>query len=127
MNIPGLTTAFRAGGAVTKRRILAFGSADGVAIQAVAATAPLLGVSTDIDTASGGTVDAIRNGLAPVEYGGTVTRGAPLTADSEGRAIAATIASATVTYIIGYAEVEGVVGDIGSVNVVPGVIPATTV
>lgn len=127
MNIPGLTTAFRAGGAIAKRRILAHGSADGVAIQAVDAAAPLLGISTDIPTDSGDIVDAIRNQLAPVEYGGTVTRGAPLTADSSGRAIAAPIASATVTYIIGYAEVEGVEGDIGSVHVVPGLIPATTV
>lgn len=127
MNIPGLTNAFRAGGAIAKHRILAHGSADGVAIQAVGAAAPLLGISTDIPTDSGAIVDAIRNQLAPVEYGGTVIRGAPLTADSDGRAIATTLASATVTYIIGFAEVEGVVGDIGSVNVVPGVIPATTV
>lgn len=125
MNIPGLTTAFRAGGAIAKRRILIHGSADGLAIQAVGAAAPLLGISTDIPTDSGAIVDAIRGGLAPVEYGGTITRGAPLTADADGRAVAANLAAATVTYIIGFAEVEGVVGDIGSVHVVPGVIPAS--
>lgn len=122
MKIPGLTNAFRAGGAITKRRILTDGAADGVAIQAAGSTARLLGVSTDIDTASGGVVDAIRNGLADVEYGGTVTRGAALTADSSGRAIAATLPIAANTYIIGFAEVSGVLGDIGSVHIAPGLL-----
>ncbi len=122
MNIPGLTTAFRAGGAITKRRILTDGTADGVAIQAAASTARLLGVSTDIDTDSGATVDAIRTGLAPVEYGGTVARGNPLTADASGRAIAATLPIAANTYIIGFAEVSGVLGDIGSVQIAPALL-----
>ena len=122
MNIPGLTTAFRAGGAITKRRILTDGTADGVAIQATGATARLLGVSTDIDTDSGATVDAIRTGLAPVEYGGTVARGNPLTADASGRAIAATLPIAANTYIVGFAEVSGVLGDIGSVQIAPALL-----
>lgn len=122
MNIPGLTSAFRAGGAITKRRILTDGASDGAAIQATGATARLLGVSTDIDTDSGDPVDAIRTGLANVEYGGTVARGAPLTADPSGRAIAATLPIAANTYIIGFAEVSGVVGDIGSVQIAPGLL-----
>lgn len=122
MNIPGLTTAFRAGGAITKRRILTDGASDGAAIQATGATARLLGVSTDIDTASGAIVDAIRTGLASVEYGGTVARGNPLTADASGRAIAATLPIAADTYIIGFAEVSGVLGDIGSVQIAPALL-----
>ncbi|SFQ51209.1 DUF2190 domain-containing protein [Ectopseudomonas toyotomiensis] len=122
MNIPGLTTAFRAGGAILARRILTDGAADGVAIQAAGGSARLLGVSTDIDSASGGVVDAVRGGLAAVVYGGTVARGDALTADSSGRAIAATLPVAADTYIIGFAEVSGVLGDIGSVHVVPGLL-----
>lgn len=122
MNIPGLTSAFRAGGAITKRRILTDGASDGAAIQATGATARLLGVSTDIDTDSGDVVDAIRIGLANVEYGGTVARGAPLTADASGRAIAVTLPIAANTYIIGFAEVSGVLGDIGSAQIAPGLL-----
>ncbi len=123
MNITGLTTAFRAGADILARRILTDGAADGVAIQAADGSARLLGVSTDIDSDSGEVVDAVRTGLAPVLYGGTITRGDPLTADSTGRAIAATLPVAADTYIIGFAEVSGVVGDIGSVQIAPALLP----
>lgn len=123
MNITGLTTAFRAGAAILARRILTDGTADGVAIQAADGSARLLGVSTDIDSDSGEVVDAVRSGLAPVLYGGTITRGDPLTADSTGRAVAATLPVAADTYIIGFAEVSGVVGDIGSVQIAPALLP----
>ena len=124
MNIPGLITPRRAQSAVAKRRIVKTGSADGTAVQATGAAAALLGVSTDVDTAAGAVMDVVRNGLTPVEYGGTVPDGALLTADAQGRAVAVTLPVAAATYTIGYAEVGGVVGDIGSVNVVPGFIPA---
>lgn len=124
MNIPGLITPRAAQGAITKRRIVKTGNANGTAVQASAATAALLGVSTDIDAATGEVVDVVRSGLTPVEYGGTVPDGALLTADSQGRAIAVTLPVAANTYTIGYAEVAGVVGDIGFINVVPGFVPA---
>lgn len=124
MNIPGLITPRRAQGAISKRRIVKTGTANGSAAQAAAATTALIGVSTDIDTATGEVADVVRSGLTPVEYGGTVPDGALLTADSQGRAIAVTLPVAANTYTIGFAEVAGVVGDIGSVNVVPGFIPA---
>ncbi|WP_220814092.1 capsid cement protein [Pseudomonas paralcaligenes] len=124
MNIPGLTTTKLAGGAIAARRLAVHGASDGLAVQAAAATALLIGVSTDIPAANGQPVDLIRAGLAPVEYGGTVTRGAPLTADSQGRAVAVTLPVAGTTYIIGYAEVAGVVGDIGSTFIAPAVLTA---
>lgn len=124
MNIPGLITPRRAQAAVAKRRIVKTGTANGSAIQATNGTAAMLGVSTDIDAAAGEVMDVVRNGLTPVEYGATVPDGALLTADAQGRAIAVTLPVAAATYTIGYAEVAGVVGDIGSVNVVPGFIPA---
>ena len=119
MNIPGLVTPFRAGGAIGKRRLVIHGAADGVALQAAATTALLIGVTTDIPAASGETVDVIRDGLADVEYGGTVARGAFLTSDSVGRAVAVTLPVAAGTYVIGTAEVAGVLGDIGSVAINP--------
>lgn len=124
MNIPGLTTPRRAQAAIAKRRIVKTGTANGSAVAATNAAAALLGVSTDIDAATGEVLDVVRSGLTPVEYGGTVPDGALLTSDAEGRAVAVTFPVGANTYTIGFAEVAGVVGDIGSVNVVPGFIPA---
>lgn len=124
MNIPGLITGKRAEGAIAARRLMIHGSEDGLAAQAAASTALLIGVSTDIAASDGKPVDAIRSGLALVEYGGTVTRGAPLTADAEGRAVAVSLPVAATTYVIGYAEVSGVLGDIGSVHIAPAVLTA---
>ncbi|MCY1249405.1 hypothetical protein D9M72_629360 [compost metagenome] len=59
-----------------------------------------------------------------MEYGGNVTRGVPLTADAQGRAIAATVPPTATTYIIGFAEESGAFGDIGSVFIAPAVLPA---
>lgn len=106
-----------AAGAIVKFRLVVHGAADGVAAQATAATGAIFGVSDSLGAkAANDPVDIIRGGIAEVEYGGTVVRGAPLTADSQGRAITA----ATGNRIIGFAEVSGVVGDRGSVFIAPG-------
>lgn len=119
MNVPGLVIPFRAAGALARRRIVIHGAADGQALQAAGSTALLIGVTTDIASAIGETADVIRNGLADVEYGGTVTRGQFLTSDSVGRAVGVTLPVAAGTFVIGTAEVSGVVGDIGSLNITP--------
>ncbi|WP_037011819.1 capsid cement protein [Pseudomonas nitroreducens] len=124
MNIPGLITTKRAVGAVAARRICIHGASDGLSAQAAASTALLIGISTDIPAADGQPFDVIRTGLAPVEYGGNVTRGAALTSDAQGRAIAATLPPAANTYIIGFAEESGVLGDIGSAFIAPALLPA---
>ncbi|MBN0734593.1 DUF2190 domain-containing protein, partial [Pseudomonas aeruginosa] len=84
MNIPGLIAAKRASGAIAARRIVIHGSSDGLAAQAAGSTALLIGISTEIPAADGAVFDVIRSGLAPVEYGGNVTRGDALTADAQG-------------------------------------------
>lgn len=116
----GLTKTYTATAAVTKRRIVKFGAADGAVIPAAAATDLLVGVSGDIDAAIGERCDVHMLGcIADVEYGGTVARGDLLTADASGRAITTTTAA---NRYIGIAEVSGVVGDIGSVVISPGLI-----
>jgi hypothetical protein len=113
----GLIKSLEATVAVPKRRLVTFGAADGTGILATGTAAYIRGVSSDIDTAIGERISVQMVGnVADVEYGGTVTRGAPLTSDGTGRAIVAT----TGQYIVGFAEVAGVVGDIGSVDVLPG-------
>lgn len=57
--------------------------------------------------------------IEDVVFGGNVTRGQPLTADAQGRAVAAAPAAGANVYCIGFAEVSGVVGDIGTVIISP--------
>lgn len=90
--IRGLIQTKYAGGAVANRRIVAFGSADNTAIQATASTNKFLGVSDlplGASAATGEPFDVIRCDIAEVDYGGTITRGDRLTADSNGKAVSA--------------------------------------
>ncbi len=114
---PLLTKSFKNGGAiVTRYRIVKFGSDDDTVVQAAAATDSLIGVADSLGAAATDTrVEVIINGIAEVEYGGNVTRGALLTADSDGKAVAAAPTAGSNVRIIGVAAQSGVAGDIGSV------------
>lgn len=100
-------------------RVVALGAADGVVIQsdghakANIGTSNIIGADTDAMRC-----DVVLSGIAEVEYGGEVTRGAWLTADADGKAIATTTAGHNV---IGRALISGVAGDIGSVFLTNGV------
>lgn len=117
MRIPGLIVNYTAEGALAKNRIVCFGATDSSVKQATAVADYMIGVTENFAYATGDRVDVVRTGLAEVEYGGNVTRGQPLTADSVGRAVAAAPAAGANNRIIGYAEVSGVSGEIGSVLV----------
>lgn len=119
---PETVRNYTSGAAIAARRIVKFDSTDGVVIQAAAATDAMVGVSDLGCTASGDRLDIIRSGLVPVEYGGTITRGALLTADSNGKAVAAAPSAGANVRVIGIAEVSGVSGDVGLVMLEPGQI-----
>lgn len=105
-----------AGAAILPFRIVKHGAADGYAIQAAAAADFSFGVSDSLGAAAANDpCDVIRGGIAEVIYGGTITRGQPVTSDSSGRAVAA----ASGNRVIGYAEVSGVSGDRGSIFIAP--------
>lgn len=106
-----LNTNGLASGAIAAFTIVKYGAADGTFAAAAAATDLLVGVSESLAAADAERVDVCRVGIAAVIYGGTVVRGQRLTSDSQGRAVHA----ADGERIIGFAEVSGVVGDIGSV------------
>ncbi|WP_019500836.1 DUF2190 family protein [Pseudanabaena sp. PCC 6802] len=117
----GLAKNFTAEGAIPRYRIFKFGSADGSVVLATAATDALIGVTGILGAdAVGDRVDGYLNGLQKVEYGGTITRGALLTSDAQGRAVAAAPAAGANNRIIGTAFVSGVLGDIGFVDVAKG-------
>lgn len=115
-----LITNHDAGAAISAYRIVKHGAADGAVVQASAITDLLIGICDRIGAASGGRAEIVRAGLAEVEYGGNVTRGQPLTSDSNGKAVYANPGAGTNAYIIGFAEVSGVDGDVGSVLIAPG-------
>lgn len=137
MKTPGLIKTFFAEGQIAPRRIVCFGTSDNQAKQAAAAEDALFGVSDSLGGADGATADVTLSGLAEVVYGGAVDAGDLLTADSEGRAVAASrhtheenlagtyeqeaeTAAAAGARTIGIAMVSGASGDIGSVHVMPG-------
>lgn len=116
------TKNFTAGGAIGARLFVKFGSADTSVVQGAAATDLLIGVSTDIAAASGEPVDIHTDGIREVIYGGNVTRGAKLTADADGKAVAAAPAQGVNNQIGGIAMVSGVSGDVGLVKIAPSVM-----
>ena len=105
-----------AGGAVSPHRIVKYGDADGKVVQSAAAGDAHVGVSGRASAASGRRVEIARTGIADIEYGANVARGALLTADGDGKAVTATDGNR----VIGIAEVSGAAGDIGQVLLAPG-------
>jgi len=122
---PMLRKNHEAGGAVAPHRIVKFGAADGVAVQAAGATDQSIGVSANlIAAAAGDRLDVHLAGLVEVEYGGAVTRGALLTADADGKAVVAAPTAAGAARVVGVAHAAGAAGDIGLVHLAPSVLRA---
>jgi hypothetical protein len=121
MRNEGLITNHLADAAIGAFRICKHGSADGYVAHATASTEKLIGIANHLGAAAAASrVDVVRSGIAEVEYGGSVTRGDPLTSDADGKAVAAAPGSGTNAYIIGLAEVSGSSGDTGSCLLAPG-------
>jgi len=116
----GLIKSRNAVAAIAGMRLITEGAVDGACALAVDATKNIIGVSSELDTIAGERVSVIMVGnICPVVYGGTVTRGDALTADAQGRAITTTTTGARIG---GTAEISGVLGDIGSIVVNPGIL-----
>ena len=120
---------FVAGAAIRGNRIVAFHSSKQTAIEGASNSAALIGVSTSTGAAPGGVVDVVQAGPAEVVAGGILARGALVTSDDQGRAVAlpAPGASAVTVKTIGQVQSAAVENDIVPINVVPGLvyIPAT--
>lgn len=112
--IPTFTRAYAAGAAIAGYRIVKFSdsAASNTVSQADSNTAPSLGVSDAMGADLGGMCDVHRGGLISVELGGSVNTGDPLTADADGKAIAAVAAAGTTLRIIGFADEPGISGDV---------------
>jgi hypothetical protein len=123
---PGLIKSFVALTAIFPRSIVAFAaaSADNSAALASVNTDPLFGISDSLGADAGQMADVYLSGIAPVELGGTVEAGDPLTSDADGKAIAAVAAPGTSVRTVGFAMEPGVVGDHIDIHVVPGNVTA---
>jgi hypothetical protein len=120
---PLLTENFIAGAAVSPYRIVKHGAADGQVLQGAAVGDAIFGVSDSLGAdAANDRIDVHTAGLADVEYGGAVTRGDELTTDANGKAVAAAPAVGVNNNIVGQARVSGVAGDIGKVQLSPGLV-----
>lgn len=116
MRNEGLIKTYYADAAITKHRIVKYGSDDNNCAQATAVTEKLLGVADSLGAvAAADPVDVIMDGIATVEYGGNVTRGDWLTTDAAGKAVTAAPGVDAIVECIGRAQVSGVDGDLGSV------------
>ncbi len=109
MPSPGLIKQYTAGAAITACRIVKMGAADYAVLTAAAAADIPVGISQEkIDAASGDRIDVIESGEAKVSAGGTIARGARVTSNATGQAVAA----ATGNQSIGTAKVSAVSGDL---------------
>lgn len=117
---PILTKNYKAGAIVYPKRIVKFGADDKTVILATGATDALIGIVDNVGYDTANTNNRYPNpdvniyfaGIAPVVYGGTITRGNLITSDVNGKAIAATVAGSRV---IGIAIEDGVNNDEGAV------------
>ena len=87
-------------------------SADFTVVPCTSATDRSIGVTTEIDASSGERVDVYRDDFAYVVLGGTVVAGDPLTSDSNGAAVKSTPAATVTNCVVGFAETDGVAGDV---------------
>lgn len=109
---------YLAGATIAANRIVKFDTTDGTVIQAAAAADLAIGVCGFVAPASGERVDIVQQGIAEVEFGGVVARGAMVTADANGKGVAA----ASTNRTIGIALVTTAAGDIAPVLLAPSVM-----
>ena len=118
-----LQKGYTATALIRANRLVAHGAADGTVVEATVSTAAIIGVQSELDCAANDRASvAMVGNIEEVVYGGNVARGDPLTSDGQGRAIKAVPAAGVNAFCVGFAEVSGVVGDLGTVTISPFVM-----
>jgi hypothetical protein len=113
--------SYLAGAAIGANRIVKFGSDDDHVVLGAAATDSLIGVSGNIAAgAAEERIDVVKEGIADVVAGGSITRGGLVTSDAAGAAVAAAPSAGANNRIIGIAEASAASGDIFPVMICPG-------
>jgi hypothetical protein len=119
-----LIKSFVADAAIRGNRIVAFHATKQAGVEAAAATAVMLGVSSAPGAKAGGVVDVTQLGLAEVVAGGNLARGARVTSDAEGRAVAvpAPAAQAVTVSVVGNVQAAAAEGDVVEIVVAPSAV-----
>lgn len=116
----GLIKSRNATTAVPAYRLVVEGPVNGAGALAVDASKSIIGCSSEVDTAVGERISVFMSGnIGEVTAGANVGRGDKITADAQGRAVPTTTQGDN---IVGTAEVSGVLGDIITVIIAPGVL-----
>jgi len=114
---------FVAAGAIAHQRLVAFTDNDGEVALATAGSNRIAGVlDTPGGAIAGQRVDVILFGPAEVLFGGTVKPGEFITADGDGKAVAAAPAADANSHVAGRALANAVSGDIARTMINPGLI-----
>ncbi len=119
MNL-GLIKTMTAGGAINPNTQVKF-SADDTVVAAAAATDAIIGVYVGPGAAaSGDRIDIQLTGVAKLKMGGTVARGAPVTADAAAKGVAPAPAAGVNNRILGFAMRTTADGDLADVLIALG-------
>lgn len=119
-----LIRSFVADADIRGNRIAAFHASKQAAIEAASNVAVVLGVTTSPGAKAAGIVDVIQLGRAEVVAGGNLSRGARVTSDAEGRAVAipAPGAAAVTVTVVGVVQTPAAEGDIVEIVVAPSAV-----
>lgn len=118
-----VTYPFLAGAAIGPNLLVKIGAADQTVIQATAATERFLGVTVqNITVASGDRVDVVMGGVYEVKAGGSISRGDPITADSNGKGVTAGPSAGTNNGVVGWALEAAADGDLFACFIAPSVL-----
>jgi len=124
---PSLVKSFLGSGAIGANLIVKFGADDLTVSPAAAATDLLLGITNEIalaalDVTNGNSVDVTLQGVGMLKIGGTIARGAKITANASGQGIAAAPSAGANAQVIGIAMRSGVANDIIPVLILQSVM-----
>ncbi|MEP3298557.1 MAG: hypothetical protein ABJO27_19145 [Pseudoruegeria sp.] len=114
----GLIKNYTAETLVNKKRIVSFGTSEGLVAQSVS-DAGMFGVSGIRGAQAGERLDVYLSDEQTVEYGGPINYGNYVTADVDGRAIVAAPAVGVQMFVIGRALETGGVDVFGKILIQP--------
>lgn len=118
----GLIKNFMAEGLIEKRRLVTFGSEEGMVARAGVGDVLLGTTAIRGAAAANSRVDVCLDNIREVEFGGLVAYGDPVTSDATGRAIKAEPVEGSSVPIIGRAMEGAKVGTIGHVLIQPAIL-----
>lgn len=107
------TKTYSSSALIYANRFVKFGSSDTEVTQAAAISDHIIGASGFVGAAAASErIDVHHIGIVDIKLGGSVTRGAWITSDANGKGVAATWQSGAVIYVGGLALASGSDGDI---------------